>query len=221
MRMAKSNVPNADGTCPECGGDVYDNREKKASGQYKANGPDFACKDKDGCAWKGWPPRQKGQGKGQGGGGRPAPPQRTPAEERKRLVERRSRVREAYKDCVRFVLDEIGPLLSARSMSLLPETVQSMAFTVFKATYGPEREYSFPEGKAPEQTHQPRQVEAKPESALKQEAKASVPRPGEPVQRLGPPSHAAQGVTRTHAGPGPAGDRNRTPDDDRWDDDYR
>jgi len=32
--------------CPDCGGEMWDNREKKASGQFKPTSPDFACKDK-------------------------------------------------------------------------------------------------------------------------------------------------------------------------------
>lgn len=48
-------------SCPECGGPVYDNREKKRSGEMKAGAPWFSCKDRDGCGWAKWP---------RGGGGR-------------------------------------------------------------------------------------------------------------------------------------------------------
>ena len=34
-------------TCPVCGGRVFDNREKKASGEFKATGPDWSCADKE------------------------------------------------------------------------------------------------------------------------------------------------------------------------------
>lgn len=40
--------------CPECGGPIYDNREKKRRDGWK--GPFFACKDRDDCGvvvWKG------------------------------------------------------------------------------------------------------------------------------------------------------------------------
>ena len=40
--------------CPDCGGEMWDNRPKKASGDYKPNAPDFSCKDKDGCGKKVW-----------------------------------------------------------------------------------------------------------------------------------------------------------------------
>lgn len=40
--------------CPECGGAMWDNREKKRKGEYKENAPDFACRDKDGCGHKIW-----------------------------------------------------------------------------------------------------------------------------------------------------------------------
>ena len=45
--------------CPKCNGAVWDNREKKASGEFSAKGPDFACKDKDDCGWVKWPPKDK------------------------------------------------------------------------------------------------------------------------------------------------------------------
>ena len=37
-----SHPPNA---CPECGSDMWDNREKKASGEFKPRSPDFTCKN--------------------------------------------------------------------------------------------------------------------------------------------------------------------------------
>ena len=45
--------------CVKCGGEVWDNRQKKASGEFKSNGPDFSCKNKDGCGWVQWPPKTK------------------------------------------------------------------------------------------------------------------------------------------------------------------
>ena len=45
--------------CVKCGGDVWDNRQKKVAGQMKPNAPDFSCKDKDGCGWVQWPPKTK------------------------------------------------------------------------------------------------------------------------------------------------------------------
>lgn len=46
-------------TCP-CGAKLYDNRAKKADGQYKATAPDFSCSNKDCTAMDGkrfalWP----------------------------------------------------------------------------------------------------------------------------------------------------------------------
>jgi hypothetical protein len=40
--------------CPKCQGAIYDNRAKKASGEFSAKSPDYACKDKDGCGWALW-----------------------------------------------------------------------------------------------------------------------------------------------------------------------
>ena len=37
--------------CPECGGEMWDNRAKKKSGDYKKNAPDFACKDDNEHKW--------------------------------------------------------------------------------------------------------------------------------------------------------------------------
>ena len=39
--------------CAKCGGAMWDNRPKKASGEYKATSPDFACKDKN-CKHAEW-----------------------------------------------------------------------------------------------------------------------------------------------------------------------
>lgn len=40
--------------CPTCGGAQWDNREKKLSGEYKANAPDTRCRNRDcdGCIWR-------------------------------------------------------------------------------------------------------------------------------------------------------------------------
>ena len=40
--------------CPQCSGAIYDNRAKKASGEFSPKSPDYACKDKDGCGWALW-----------------------------------------------------------------------------------------------------------------------------------------------------------------------
>lgn len=40
--------------CPKCNGDVWDNRPKKASGEYKQNSPDFKCRNKA-CGGVIWP----------------------------------------------------------------------------------------------------------------------------------------------------------------------
>jgi hypothetical protein len=48
--------------CPVCGGGMWDNQERKASGQMKPNAPDYKCKDKEceGKYWPGqWPPKTK------------------------------------------------------------------------------------------------------------------------------------------------------------------
>lgn len=41
--------------CPQCEeSEVWDNRQKKADGKFKATSPDYACKDKQGCGWAFW-----------------------------------------------------------------------------------------------------------------------------------------------------------------------
>ena len=40
--------------CPKCDGPLYDNRAKKASGDFSAKSPDYSCKDKDGCGFVLW-----------------------------------------------------------------------------------------------------------------------------------------------------------------------
>lgn len=49
--------------CPECGGPCWDNRPKKASGEFKANAPDYKCKDKN-CDGVIWPDDDEGAGPG-------------------------------------------------------------------------------------------------------------------------------------------------------------
>jgi len=44
--------------CPSCGGEVWDNRERKKRGETKPNAPDFSCKNKEGCGWVLWPKRE-------------------------------------------------------------------------------------------------------------------------------------------------------------------
>jgi predicted nucleic acid-binding Zn-ribbon protein len=43
-----------DKQCPKCGGEMWDNRAKKASGQFSSKSPDFSCKDKV-CRGAIWP----------------------------------------------------------------------------------------------------------------------------------------------------------------------
>lgn len=43
--------------CPQCGGELWNNVKKKASGSMNAKAPDFSCKDKEGCGWVQWPPK--------------------------------------------------------------------------------------------------------------------------------------------------------------------
>lgn len=52
----KSAPPPAEGdlVCPKCNGPVWDNRPKKASGEFKPNSPDAKCKDAKGCAYVWW-----------------------------------------------------------------------------------------------------------------------------------------------------------------------
>ena len=49
-----------DPPCPICGGGMWDNRPKKASGAMNAKAPDFKCKDKASCEGVIWPPRSGG-----------------------------------------------------------------------------------------------------------------------------------------------------------------
>ena len=44
-------------SCPKCGGDVWDNRERIKDGKMSPKAPKFSCKDKDVCKWALWPPK--------------------------------------------------------------------------------------------------------------------------------------------------------------------
>lgn len=56
QRAARANIP-APTECGLCGGRIYDNRAKKASGQYKRTAPDYSCQDKDDCGAIAWQPK--------------------------------------------------------------------------------------------------------------------------------------------------------------------
>lgn len=45
----------ADKPCPQCLGEMWDNRTTKKNPKQ----PDFACKDRDGCGHAIWPPKEK------------------------------------------------------------------------------------------------------------------------------------------------------------------
>lgn len=57
-------------TCPSCGSRVFDNREKKANGQFSEKSPDFACSNKQctggskGRNWAVWPGQYEIEGNG-------------------------------------------------------------------------------------------------------------------------------------------------------------
>ena len=44
--------------CPNCGGQMWDNRPKKAAGEFNPAAPDFKCRDKS-CGGVIWPPKDK------------------------------------------------------------------------------------------------------------------------------------------------------------------
>jgi hypothetical protein len=44
--------------CPKCSGKMWDNRPKKATGEYSVAAPDFKCRDKA-CDGKIWPDKNK------------------------------------------------------------------------------------------------------------------------------------------------------------------
>lgn len=44
--------------CPNCGGQMWDNRPKKATGEFNPAAPDFKCRDKS-CGGVIWPPKDK------------------------------------------------------------------------------------------------------------------------------------------------------------------
>ena len=41
--------------CPQCGGAIWDNRQKKQEDPSKRKWPDYSCKDREGCHWAVWP----------------------------------------------------------------------------------------------------------------------------------------------------------------------
>ena len=43
--------------CPQCAGEMYDNRPQKKSGEFKPNSPDFKCRNKE-CGKAIWPEKK-------------------------------------------------------------------------------------------------------------------------------------------------------------------
>lgn len=132
--------------CPNCGGPVWDNRAKKASGEFNPKSPDFTCRDKE-CAWAMWPAPspnrsptyQRAPQAAQAAP--PAQPATTGLPTRQQVAQRREQVRAAYGDCVDWVLANAVPSATAAGATV---DVQAMAFSVFKATYGTAKEFAFP-----------------------------------------------------------------------------
>lgn len=58
--------------CPKCGGAMWDNRPKKASGEYSAKSPDFKCKTKT-CDGVIWPPKADATGQPPAAASKPQP----------------------------------------------------------------------------------------------------------------------------------------------------
>ncbi len=58
-------------TCPQCGGDVWNNAQKneQRARDGKKPMPLLTCKDKDGCGWVKWPPKNQRPPQGQRGNG--------------------------------------------------------------------------------------------------------------------------------------------------------
>lgn len=56
QKSAPDPVASISAKCPTCSGDMWDNRAKKASGEWASNRPDFSCKDR-GCKGAIWPPK--------------------------------------------------------------------------------------------------------------------------------------------------------------------
>ena len=46
--------------CPKCNSEMWDNKPKKASGEFKSNSPDYKCRNAS-CGNVIWPPKTKTQ----------------------------------------------------------------------------------------------------------------------------------------------------------------
>lgn len=106
--------------CPDCGSDCYDNRPKKESGKYKANAPDYACKDKDGCGKRIW--LEKKSAGGSRGGSTGA--SRGPALPFPQLCNR-------YDKCVAHIVKLTAPALVKQGYTVTTSDVAAMAATLY------------------------------------------------------------------------------------------
>jgi hypothetical protein len=106
--------------CPNCGGEMWDNRAKKRAGEFKPSAPDFKCKDKN-CDGVVWPEKKKGgkarpepqeymEGEYPGDDHRdPTPPPQAPPP-RQNTEEARKLFLERHKRCFQYVMETYVPL---------------------------------------------------------------------------------------------------------------
>jgi len=113
--------------CVKCGGDVWDNRQKKVAGQMKPNAPDFSCKDKDGCGWVQWPPKTKASPVGTSAPiAPPSAPQAQPG-----APDRRAQLVALYWECFDTIL---GGVAHRKLTDMFkPEHLASMTSTLYIA----------------------------------------------------------------------------------------
>lgn len=131
--------------CPDCGGPMWDNRAKKASGVYKPTSPDYSCKDRDGCGKGVWlEPKSEPKAKAKStaaGPGMPSeasevahriPEPKTPATE----VGRDTQLLTLYDHCFAHVLklaNQQNALVGTDGINLTSEDVMQGTATLYIA----------------------------------------------------------------------------------------
>jgi hypothetical protein len=138
--------------CPKCGGEMYDNRPKKRSGEYNPKAPDFKCKDKQcldaetGFVTAVWEHPQKGAPQRKAA---PAPPVEIPEFLREHeqevqkdvrsiargsdLAQQEQEVHDLYVRITNRVLRDLAPLFEQSKVGASPESIQAAVATEFLA----------------------------------------------------------------------------------------
>lgn len=144
-RKQRSNLP--EGTdvrqwvkapaCPACGGPMFDNRERKASGKYGPTRSDFTCKDKENCDKGVWLTAEEkaaieAEAPSRAAGGAPAPAARVKLSPEQKKAGR-DKVMGDYFGLMKLAAERMSAIAAQHKVPLDMGHVQAATFSAYKA----------------------------------------------------------------------------------------